>query len=294
MNAPRAHAREPSDDCDVAYTDASCCWQARDVAALGICEQLHHTDGCKPSDTTRSRARFVPAPELSRVVACSRHRLLSSLSDADLAEPLLIQLTDAAMDTQDLRRAWDLHVQRDRTLSYKTASRHTEGAQKTLSQAWEDDGLSIQHDLDDMASVENPVLDFLRMHPELRYHGLWARLEEWILSRVGPISRRPAFINGFNVKATTTHFDEYASFALVLTGAKTFHIAPPSLVHQTGRGMEHESSATPYKPGTAREQDVPQPFVRVRIGAGCLLYLPPRWWHYVDSQPKTIMLCAWV
>ena len=93
-------------------------------------------------------------------------------------------------------------------------------------------------------------------------------------------------------KATTTHFDEYASFALVLTGAKTFHIAPPSLVHQTGRGMEHESSATPYKVGTAREQEVPQPFVCVHIGAGCLLYLPPRWWHYVDSQPKTIMLCA--
>ena len=187
-----------------------------------------------------------------------------------------------------------MHVQRDRALSYTTASQYTEGAQKTLSQAWEGDSLSIQHDLDEVASVDNPVLDFLRMHPELRYHGLWAGLEEWILSHIGPISRRPTFINGPSVKATTTHFDEYASVALVLTGAKTFHIAPPSLVHQTGRGMVHESSATPYKPATAREQEVPQPFVRVHIGAGCLLYLPPRWWRYVDSLPKTIMLCAWV
>ena len=161
-------ARPGASDGIAAYTDASYCRQARHVAALGICEQLHDADGRKPSDTTRSRALFVPAPEFSRVVTCSRHRLLSNLSDADLAEPLLIQLTDAAMDTQDLRRAWDLHVQRDRTLSYKTASRHTEGAQKTLSQAWEDDGLSIQHDLDEMASVENPVLDFLRTHPPPR------------------------------------------------------------------------------------------------------------------------------
>ena len=69
MCGPRAHALEASDDCDVAYTDASCCLQARDVAALGICEQLHDADGRKPSDTTRSRALFVPAPELSRVVA---------------------------------------------------------------------------------------------------------------------------------------------------------------------------------------------------------------------------------
>ena len=56
----------------VAHTDTSCCWQARDVAALGICEQLHHTEGRKPSDTTRSRALFVPAPELSRVVTQQR------------------------------------------------------------------------------------------------------------------------------------------------------------------------------------------------------------------------------
>ena len=91
----------------VAHTEVSYCWQARHVAALGICEQLHHTEGRKASDTTRSRALFVPAPEPSRVVTCSRHRLLSCLSDADLTKPLLIQLTDAAMDTQDLQRAWD-------------------------------------------------------------------------------------------------------------------------------------------------------------------------------------------
>ena len=119
-------------------------------------------------------------------------------------------------------------------------------------------------------------------------------MEEWLAARRGPVARRPAFVNGVGAAQTPTHFDDYASVALVLTGAKTFHIAAPSRVHQTGRGMLHESSATPYKPGTAREQQVPQPFMRVQMEAGSLLYLPPRWWHYVESQPKTIMQCAWI
>jgi len=237
---------------------------------------------------------FAPAQDLSRVVSCSRHRILSTLSDADITQPLLIQLTDIETDTEELQRAWDLHVRTTRMLTYKTASQNTEGAQKTLLQAWEGAGLSIQHDLDDAASVDNPVLDFLRMHPGLKFHGLWVRLEEWIKCHRGNISRRPAFVNGSKVKPTTTHFDDYASVALVLMGAKTFHIAAPSRVHHTGRGMLHESSATPYKPGTAREQEVPQPFMRVQMRAGSLLYLPPRWWHYVESQPKTIMQCAWI
>lgn len=262
------------------------------MSGLGLPEQLHNVKGCKPSDTTRSRVRFIPSPELSRVVDCSRHRLLCTLSKADLNQPLLIRLTD--VDTEELLRAWNLHVHSKSELTYKTASLRTEGAQKSLLQAWQGNGLSIQHDLDEAVSVANPVLDFLRAHPRLKYCGLWMRLEEWIEAHVGNIARRPAFINGSKVKPTTTHFDEYASVALVLAGAKTFHIAPPALVHQTGRGMLHESSATPFKPGTSREQEVMQPFMRVQMEAGSLLYLPAGWWHYVESRPKTIMTCAWV
>lgn len=104
----------------------------------------------------------------------------------------------------------------------------------------------------------------------------------------------PAFINGSEVKPTTTRFDEYSSVALVLAEPKTLYITPPVFVHQTGRGMLHESSATPYKPDTIQEQEVLQPFMRVWIEAGSLLYLPARWWHHVESRPKTIMVCAWV
>ena len=123
-------------------------WQAREVAALGTPEQLHLVEGRKPSGTTRSRTDFVPAPEMPNTVECSRHRLLRSLSDADFSQPLLVRITDAAMDTEALLRSWELHIQTTscKHTSYKTASERTEGAHRTLLQAWEGDVLAIQHD----------------------------------------------------------------------------------------------------------------------------------------------------
>ena len=119
-------------------------------------------------------------------------------------------------------------------------------------------------------------------------------MEEWLAARRGPVARRPAFVNGVGAAQTPTHFDDYDSVALVLVGAKTFYVAPPALVHQAGRGMCHESSAHPLRPGAPSEQAVPQPFWRVDVAAGCLLYLPRGWWHHVVSEPHTVMVCAWV
>ena len=119
-------------------------------------------------------------------------------------------------------------------------------------------------------------------------------VEEWLATRVGPVARRPAFVNGAGAAQTPTHFDDYDSVALVLVGAKTFYVAPPALVHRAGPGMCHESSAHPLRPGTPSEQAMPQPFWRVDVPAGCLLYLPRGWWHHVVSAPHTVMVCAWV
>ena len=99
--------------------------------------------------------------------------------------------------------------------------------------------------------------------------------------------------NGVDAAPTTTHFDEYESVAFVLVGAKTFYVATPDLVFQTGRGRQHESSANPFRPGSPREQAVPQPFLKIDVPAGCMLFLPRGWWHFVVSQAHTVMLCAW-
>ena len=269
--------------------------QEREVTGLGTDGTLHDANGRRPSQTTRASSLFTPPaePPAHAVVDCTRHRLLPALALVDRSKPFLIRLSDAAADSAALRHTWDRHV-RTCELSYKAATQHVEGTRKTLHQAWDEDGLAIQHDLDDEACSSNPVVDFLRAHPELKLSGMWSRLEEWLEAHIGPIVRRPAFINGSQVRPTTTHYDDYTSVAVVLAGAKTFYVAAPKLVHQTGRGMLHESSASPHKPGTSREQAVPQPFVRMQVDAGSILCLPRGWWHYVESQPRTVMVCAWI
>ena len=258
---------------------------------------MYHAAKHRPSETTRGRLVCSPAPELpvERVIVCVQHHLLIALARAvaDPDHPFLIRLSDCAANTASLSRAWERHVCVCNR-SYKVVSPNTEGSHRTLQQAWTGGGLSIQHDLEEDVCVDNPVVDFMRAHPQLRQSGLWARVEAWLEAHVGRVARRPAFINGSDVRPTSTHYDEYTSIAFDLAGAKTFHIAPPHLIRQTGRGMMHESSAQPYRSGTPREQAVPQPFVRAEIPANSLLYLPRGWWHYVESRPKTIMLCAWV
>jgi len=269
----------------------------REHASLDARDVLHHTDEQRPSGATRNRLIFSPAPELpaDHIVECTRHHLLGALACAfaDRSRPFLIHLSYGATEATALLHAWECHVcAGDR--SYKAAAPCIEGVHRTLRQAWAGAGLCIQHDLDEDVCTHNPVFDFLRLHPHLLESCTWARVEAWVGVHVGRIARRPAFINGSEVRPTTTHYDDYESVALVLAGAKTFYLAPPHLVHQTGCGMLHESSAHPHRVGTRREQAAPQPFLRAEVPAGSVLYLPRGWWHFVESRPKTIMLCAWV
>ena len=206
----------------------------------------------------------------------------------DERRPLVVKVVNPVLDQTPLLDAWETHLGRFDT--FKTVTPLTEGADRTLLQAWTQTGLSIQHDLDDEPSAINPVLDFLQAHADLEQSRLWARVERMLEAR-GPIERRPAFINGPHAAITQTHQDGFDSIAFVLAGQKTFYVAPPNRVHPTRR--EHESSASPFTPGCPATQAAPQPFVRVIVGAGSLLYLPRNWWHFVESESQTIMLCAW-
>ena len=251
---------------------------------------MHETSNKRPSESTRHWG-CPPPPPLSpaRVIDCSHRHALGSIARAmDEARPLLIRMTEFTHDTTALLCAWESHLGSGAT--FKAVTPLTEGARRTLLQAWTCRGLSIQHDLDEDPSVANPVVDFLRAHPRLKQSSMWSRIEE-LIEMHSPVARRPAFINGPLPSTTSTHQDGYDSVAFVLAGEKTFYIAPPHLVHPTRRG--HESTASPFTPGSPAEQMVPQPFVEVRVPAGCLLFLPRDWWHFVTSAPKTIMICAW-
>ena len=261
---------------------------------------LHGVLEHRPSACTRHahKIQLFSQPSLiptTHVWEGSRHQLIEALSRAlsSPKHPRVMQLTDAAVHAGAVLRAWEQHLGSREGATFAATTLCTEGARRTLQHAWTGVGLSIQHDLDEVAQADNPVVDFLLEHPHLKFSSLWLRIVTWLEAHAGPVMRYPAFIHGANVAPTTTHYDDYDSVAFVLVGGKTFYVAPPNLVCQTGRGRPNESSAHPFQPGSPWEQVLPQPFLKVEVPAGSLLYLPRGWWHFVVSQPNTIMLCAW-
>ena len=277
-------------------------FQSRELSSLLQGETLHCVDNRRPSACTRESHRRVPSfplPELlasEQVWDCTRHHVLQTLDRAydGQSRPFLIRLSDVEPDLAALRCAWERHLSSPRHAAFRAVTSVTEGVRIPLPDAWRGRGVSIQHDLDEEPSAQNPVVDFLRQHERLKLSSVWLRIEHWIQARVGSIARRPAFVTGTHPVTTETHFDAYHSLAFVLSGSKTFYVAPPHKVKQTGRKMIHESTAHPHQPGTPREQLLPQPFERINVPAGGLLYLPAGWWHFVESEPKTVMACAWV
>ena len=276
--------------------------QHRELVSLDRNEIVYCVDGRRPSACTRGNHKpasfFLVPPVLaaSQVWDCTRHHVLETLNRATLARsmPLLVRLSDVSADLKAVQSAWERHVQACSGATFRVVTPVTEGAHMSLAEARRVDGTSIQHDLDEMPCSHNPIIDFLRQHAELKLGSMWLRVERWIEHSIGRIARRPAFITGTHSTTTPTHFDEYDSVAFVLKGAKTFYVAPPKQVKQTGSKMMHESTAHPYKPGTSREQASPQPFERIEVPAGGMLFLPARWWHFVESTPNTLMVCAWV
>lgn len=273
---------------------------SRELAALDRDDVLHRVGERRPSACTRrAQAGLSTTPAAlppTYVLECTRHRLLAALGKAVAVpeRPLLIRLSDARGHVDALRSAWERHLEACDSDTFTAATPQTEGTRCTLRQAWTGGSWNIQHDLEETLRDKHPIADFLRAHPHLALSHLWRHVEAWLEAHVGPIARRPAFINGIGTATTATHYDDYDSVALVLVGVKTFCIAPPSLVRQTGRGRLNESSAHPFVTGSPKEQAVPQPFWRVELTEGNLLFLPRGWWHFVVSDPKTMMMCAWV
>ena len=218
---------------------------------------LHGVLEHRPSACTRHahKIQLFSQPSLiptTHVWEGSRHQLIEALSRAlsSPKHPRVMQLTDAAVHAGAVLRAWEQHLGSREGATFAATTLCTEGARRTLQHAWTGVGLSIQHDLDEVAQPDNPVVDFLLEHSYLKFSSLWIRIVTWLE-------------------------------------------APPKLVCQTGRGRPNESSAHPFRPGSPWEQVLPQPFLKVEVPAGSLLYLPRGWWHFVVSQPNTIMLCAW-
>lgn len=129
------------------------------------------------------------------------------------------------------------------------------------------------------------------------------------------LTQYPVWANGKFYGRTLTHFDDYLNFVLVLQGRKTFYLAAaddikvPVGVGRKGRPNE-AWSATPMDWGENAEAHKPDDYedaakyrrvykdnradmYRIDVTPGTLLVIPSKWWHYVASDPQTVMINFW-
>lgn len=104
--------------------------------------------------------------------------------------------------------------------------------------------------------------------------------------------RTPSFVTGaINPGGGPTHFDGYDSIAAVLVGTKTFYVAP----HDTfanSRMMGEENERLGVSPFDRSTSTVAQWSVAA-LNGGDALFLPVGWWHFVSSEPHTVMTNIW-
>lgn len=105
--------------------------------------------------------------------------------------------------------------------------------------------------------------------------------------------RTPAFVTGsIRAGGGPTHYDAYDSVATVLIGEKTFYVAPHSAFIDSARlGKKNERlGVSPFDRSTSRHDQ----WRVATLRSGDALFLPADWWHFVTSEPHTVMTNVWL
>lgn len=225
--------------------------------------------------------------------------------------PMVIRHRQLANDSLRLRDSWLRFVAQDtgryqvnqgaKTDRADGASVHSPGL-LPLTQVWRE-ARRLEVGLKDATRGQtgqiNPVVKWLqqcpRSEPEARgVARLLRHLRRLVMISGQPNSkiREPAFVAGsVQPGGGSTHFDDYDNLAVVLVGHKTFYIAPPPVFQDAPpKGEDNERlGVSPHDRLTSNIED----WEVARLTAGDILYLPVGWWHYVDSEPRTVMTNVW-
>ena len=106
---------------------------------------------------------------------------------------------------------------------------------------------------------------------------------------------------------TNTHYDSYHNLLLVVSGTKTVELSPPGTVQPSAFFSEHANHPLLLRPRelascqqSAKERILEQTRLSilsntmvVSISAGEALYIPPGWWHRVESTSGCIAINVW-
>jgi hypothetical protein len=105
------------------------------------------------------------------------------------------------------------------------------------------------------------------------------KLREWGQASAIPWNMH-AWISGKSECVTGTHIDHYNNLVCVLHGRKVFYLTKANLPHHKAADTD-ASDATPA--------NTPGVWTRLELTPGKMLYITPGTWHYVESDPQTIM-----
>lgn len=106
---------------------------------------------------------------------------------------------------------------------------------------------------------------------------------------------------------TNTHYDSYHNLLLVVSGTKTVELCPPGTVQPSAFFSEHANHPLLLRPRelvscqkSAKERILEQTrhsilsnTMVVSISAGEALYIPPGWWHRVESTSGCLAINVW-
>ncbi len=103
-----------------------------------------------------------------------------------------------------------------------------------------------------------------------------------------------------NAVVTPAHFDESSNIACVVAGRRRFTLFPPEQIVNLYIGpLGHAPTGTPISLVSFREPDFER-FPRFRealehartadLGPGDAIYIPPLWWHHVESLNRVNVL----
>jgi hypothetical protein len=210
------------------------------------------------------------------------------------ARPLVVRSKLSSLDAMALVDEWELRVAMDST-PYQMADGR---GKQSLATMWSS-AMRLEHDLED-TTTPNPVMTWLRTSPPNSVGSRAWQLQqhiETVADSRGLILRRPAFATGLiAVGGGPTHFDDYNNTALVLAGNKSFFIAPPDAMKwEDGlrNGKQNERlNVDPFVPGPYPEPSLAK-WLLADLGPGDMLYLPRSWWHFVVSEPHSVMTNVW-
>jgi hypothetical protein len=133
---------------------------------------------------------------------------------------------------------------------------------------------------------------------------LWEALGPGVLPMISPDQARPMLWAGSNGQVVNLHYDDFLNFICMLEGTKRVTLFSPDLMpfmyHAPFDRMLNHAQASLVRmlePDLGRFPLFERAMKEARVAVlepGEVLFVPPMWWHHVESYGFNVMINNWV